>query len=115
VIEPEIVKAKAWTREACDDWNARFGAGTAPGGRITGGLKHIVDTHGWELVRPAWQRYLARKEPDFVSAQDFAQKLGVWLDRQTSGVVDPKFEASRQAIVGWLKKQEAKGVGDDVS
>jgi uncharacterized protein YdaU (DUF1376 family) len=66
-----------WSREACDDWVDRF-TGSAPGGRIGAALKPLVHRFGWGTVREAWRRYLAEKEPDFASAQDFASKFGEW-------------------------------------
>lgn len=67
----------AWSREACDDWKERFG-GTAPGGRIGKALEPLVREHGWNEVRPAWQRYLLGKDAEFANAQDFAAHFGIW-------------------------------------
>ena len=69
--------ASSWSSEACDDWQARFG-GTAPGGKIGRELKPLVTKHGWEVVRPVWQRYLAEKDAEFATPADFAQKFDVW-------------------------------------
>lgn len=68
---------KAWSREACDDWIARYG-GTAPGGVIGKSLEALVRKHGWERVRPAWQRYLGETEAEYVSAPRFASTFGHW-------------------------------------
>lgn len=76
--------AGAWSREACDDWVDRFG-GTAPGGRIGAALKPLVKRIGWDEVRPAWRRYLAEKEADFATAQDFAAKFGEWVIAPATG------------------------------
>lgn len=72
-----VVKPKAWTHEACDDWTERFG-GTAPGGKIMGALAPLIVKHAWTEVRPSWRRYLAEREPDYSSAQDFASHYGLW-------------------------------------
>jgi uncharacterized protein YdaU (DUF1376 family) len=104
--------APTWVNEACDDWNERFGDGTAPGGRIGKGLKLIVDRYGWDTIRPAWRRYLARKDAEFQSPQDFASKLGLWLDRQAQAAPkDKRIEAAKEAIAEWL--QERQGGGPD--
>lgn len=90
-----IVKVEAWSRQACDDWNARFGAGTAPGGEIGRGLKRIVDKHTWLTIRPAWQHYLQTKDPEFASAADFAKRLDRWLNGKGSNAID-----------AWLAREE---------
>ena len=66
-----------WTREACDDWIARF-KGSAPGGRIGKALKPLVGAHGWPEVRAAWQSYLSQSEAEFASAERFAATYGRW-------------------------------------
>lgn len=103
---PRALRASAgtWSEEACDDWNDRFGNGTAPGGRIGQGLKLIVDKYGWDAIRPAWRYYLGQKEPQFASPQDFASKLKIWLDRKTAGPgrTAAMHERSRAAILEWL-------------
>jgi hypothetical protein len=67
----------SWTREACDDWIARF-KGSAPGGRIGKALKPLVVAHGWPEVRAAWQSYLSQSEAEFASAERFAATYGRW-------------------------------------
>lgn len=79
--EPKPAKRGGWTSEACDDWNARYGAGSAPGGKIAGGLSPLVKAQGWERVRPAWRRYLAETTHPSPSAQDFASHFGDWRTR----------------------------------
>jgi hypothetical protein len=68
----------AWSREACADWNARFGPGSAPGGRIAGGLGPVVKANGWPTIRPAWRRYLKFTKHPSPSAQDFAAHWSEW-------------------------------------
>ncbi len=70
---------QVWTREACDDWIARFG-GTAPGGQITGHLNPLVKKHRWEGVRPAWQNYLAQSDAQYASPARFAATFNGWHD-----------------------------------
>jgi hypothetical protein len=72
-----IAPPPAWTREACDDWIARY-QGTAPGGRIGKALKPLVVKHGWPEVRQSWQSYLSQTEPEFASAERFAATYGRW-------------------------------------
>ena len=43
-------------------------------------LKLLVDKHGWSLIRPAWRCYLAGREEEFISAKDFAEKPGRWMN-----------------------------------
>lgn len=70
--------AAPWTREACDDWIARF-QGTAPGGRIGKALKPLVTKHGWSEVREAWRNYLQQTEPEYASAEKFASTFGCYV------------------------------------
>lgn len=98
--------AASWTSEACDDWNARFGEGTAPGGRIGRALRPLVEKRTWEVIRPAWQRYLSEKDAEFISPQDFAQKLTLWLDKHVGRSAN--VEASKSTILNWLKKGAVK-------
>jgi hypothetical protein len=74
-----------WVVAACNDWNARFGPGSAPGGRIAGGLGPVIRANGWEKIRPAWQRYLAETRHPAPSAQDFAAH---WVDWRPEGEPD---------------------------
>jgi hypothetical protein len=105
----EIMQA-SWTSEACDDWNARFGNGTAPGGRIGKALKPLIEKHTWEVIRPAWKRYLEHKDPEFATPNDFAAKLTMWVKERRASTGDKKLDASRDAIVEWGKK---RGVDPD--
>lgn len=73
-VEVEVI---SWSREACDDWIARFG-GTAPGGQIGKALIPIVKRHGWEFVRKAWCRYLAQAEAQYASPARFSATFGRW-------------------------------------
>lgn len=82
----------SWSREAGADWEARFGEGSAHFGRIGAGLKRIVTAHGWAVVRPVWQEYLADKDPEFASAQDFSAKFAAWQDG-----ADPVDASARKA------------------
>ncbi len=67
-----------WSVEAVDDWRARFQAEKAPAGQIGSSLQPLVRTHGWDVVRPAWQRYLAATEGKFASPTRFATTWGDW-------------------------------------
>lgn len=78
-------KKPSWSSEACDDWKARF-EGTAPGGRIGKALKPLVEQHGWDKIRPIWQKYLAKKDAEFASPQDFASKLSLWIGENPDGI-----------------------------
>ena len=99
------VAAPAWSSEACDDWQARFG-GTAPGGRIGKALKPLVSRYGWETIRPAWRRYLAEKEPEFATPQDFAAKLGEWLHKRIGSAKGQQFVDRTKAVLSeWLQKR----------
>ena len=96
-----------WTRDACDDWNERFGEGTAPGGRIGKGLQVLVGKYGWGVIRPAWQRYLREKDAEYASPQDFASKLKLWLGGRTKGVAtDRKIETAKTAISEWVRRSK---------
>jgi hypothetical protein len=97
--------APAWTREACDDWEERFGKGTAPGGRIGGGLKRVVDRYGWDVVRPVWRRYLASEKPQFCNPQSFASKFATWANRQVpQSKGEEHVERVRAAVGRFLKR-----------
>lgn len=71
---------KSWAREAAEDWDAHFGKGSSAPGRIGAALTRLVKAHGWDEVRPVWQRYIAEKDPTYASPQDFATKYQVWVD-----------------------------------
>jgi len=106
--EPQTrIKAPAWSNEASDDWNARFGDRSAPGGKIGKALKPLVDRYTWEVIRPAWQRYLTEKDAEFASPADFAQKVSLWLNKHVGRSTN--IEASKATILGWLKRKEAEG------
>lgn len=77
--------------EAVDDWNDRYGAGTAPGGKITGPLTTLVRAQAkasgrlraneWAVsVRPAWRRYLAESTHPAPNAEDFRQHFADWRE-----------------------------------
>jgi hypothetical protein len=92
-----LAKRKAWSIEACDDWISRYG-GTAPGGRIGKAIEPLVKAHGWDSVRPVWQRYLTEKDAEFANPQEFAGKFGLWSgDRPMDGkrplTEDPSVQA----------------------
>ena len=99
------VAAPAWSSEACEDWQQRFG-GTVPGGRIGKALKPLVSRYGWETIRPAWKRYLAEKEPEFATPQDFAAKLGEWLHKRIGSAKGQQFVDRTKAVLSeWLQKR----------
>lgn len=98
-------KKASWPREAAEDWDERFGYGTAPAPRIGAGLKRVVEKYGWAAIRPAWRRYLAEKDAEFANPQDFAQKLLIWLDKNVpKGPAARREERSREVMLEWLKK-----------
>lgn len=74
----KVTSAAQWVTEACDDWNARFGPGSAQGGRIGGGLRPVVRANCWAVIRPAWKRYLRETGHPSPSAQDFAAHWSDW-------------------------------------
>lgn len=75
--KPREPKKPSWSKDACDDWIARFG-GTANGGAIGRQLKPLVDKHGWPAVRAAWKRYLEAEDEEYASPAGFATKFGKW-------------------------------------
>jgi uncharacterized protein YdaU (DUF1376 family) len=98
------VPAPRWSGEACDDWEEVFGKATAPGSRIGKGLQRIVDRYGWEHIRPAWKRYLATEDPKFANPQDFASKLGKWLDKRVGKTKGEAFvEKTRDVLKEFLE------------
>lgn len=91
-----------WSREACDDWTARFG-GTAPGGPIGRALKPLARIHAWPDVRRAWQSYLAQAEAEFVSAARFASTYGRWSGAAPAPAgKGSTVEKNREALGQWL-------------
>jgi len=71
----------SWSTEACDDWNARYGAGSAPGSEIGANLKPLIGKHGWDVVRRAWRRYLWESTHPTPSASDFRKHFADWLPK----------------------------------
>jgi hypothetical protein len=108
VLDVEVVTGwpKVWSREACDDWVARFG-GTAPGGQIGKAFKPLERVNAsWPEVRGAWRNYLDQAEAEFASASRFAQTLGRWTGSVPPGKsgrtsVEQK---NRAAIGDWLRR-----------
>jgi len=94
----------SWSREACDDWNERFGDGTAPGGRIGKALKPLIERYTWETIRPAWKRYLSEKDAEFATPQDFATKLTIWLDKHVKGREADRSKRVTAMLGDWLRK-----------
>ena len=93
-----------WSKDACDDWIERFG-GTAPGGRIGKALKPLIAKYGWELIRPVWQKYLREEKPEFANPQDFASKLGRWLQKRVPKTKGEHFvEKTREVLKAFLEK-----------
>lgn len=66
-------------REAIRIWVERFG-GTAPGSRITKAFKPLLAKHPAIEVLDLWRKYLKQKDPQFVSAEDFAGKYSAWKE-----------------------------------
>lgn len=103
---PLVAQVVAWSREACDDWIARFG-GTAPGGQIGKAMKPLVDRHGWAAVRAAWQSYLGQTEAEYASPTRFASTFGRW----SGGEAPPagKSSVAQRTIAnlqGWVAGKE---------
>jgi uncharacterized protein YdaU (DUF1376 family) len=84
-----------WVSEACDDWNARYGPGSAKGGKIGSGLKAVVsglarslnepEIESWQgTVRPAWRRYLSETTHPSPSPSDFAEHFANWTEPNVS-------------------------------
>jgi len=69
----------SWSSEACDDWNERFGEGSAHGGRIGSELKGLIGKNGWDVVRPAWQHYLRESTHPAPNPADFRSHFRDWL------------------------------------
>lgn len=67
-----------WSREACDDWIARFN-GEAPGGQIGKHLAKLRPRHpSWPEVRDAWRAYLVQAEAEYASPARFVATYGRW-------------------------------------
>lgn len=66
-----------WAQNAVQAWTDRFG-GVAPGGRIGKALKPLVAKYEEGPVLKAWARYLAEKDAEFATPQDFAGKYLEW-------------------------------------
>ena len=57
------------------------------------------------MIRPAWQRYLQGQDAVYQTPQDFASKLGLWLDKHIgAGPKDKRVEAGKAAIKQWLEE-----------
>lgn len=66
-----------WVKEAASDWT-KYTGGYANFGYLGRHLGPVVDAEGWDVVRPAWQRFLRETESRFVSAPYFARSFGQW-------------------------------------
>lgn len=93
-----------WSAEAIDDWNDRYGKGSAPGGRIGAALKPLVQAHGWDAVRPAWKRYLSESTHPSPSAQDFAAHYGAW-NGKAGPIESARTRRAREAMERIIERQ----------
>jgi len=98
-------KGPVWNQEACEDWTDRFG-GSAPGARITKALRPLSEKYTWEVVRPAWQRFLAETEAKWAYPEKFAQTFGDW-----AGFTGAKPKPDNAGFRAFLDKR--KGGVDD--
>lgn len=99
--------ATSWSREACEDWETRFGLGSVgtQAGKIGKALKPLVTNHTWEVVRPSWRRYLTEENDTYTDAVRFASKFNVWLKENTKL---PKAQQMTLLTDAWLKWKEGK-------
>ncbi len=105
LFPPDSPAVVPWSREAGADYRERF-QGVVPYGVIGKALKEAVAERGWEVVRPAWRRFLAAQEPRFVGPGlpwRFAQTLGRWL--QGPAVADEHGAGAR----AFLERRRASG------
>ncbi len=88
-----VVREIPWSREACDDFLARYGgtlSGSDTGGQIGKFLKPLVTQHGWDVVRPAWRRYLSEISAQYVSPARFASTFGHWAGQVSQANGPPR-------------------------
>lgn len=100
----EAPTKKSWAREAAEDWDAHYGKGSSVPGRIGAALSPLVKAHGWPTVRPVWQRYIAEKDPQYASAQDFRSKYGTWVKgSKPTGKAHAHAEGLRAFVRGGMR------------
>lgn len=117
VVAPATDGGETWpTREALDDYAARYGAGSIAGsasdkGRILGPLTALVRAQAkadgrsradtWAVtVRPAWRRYLHESTHPSPSAADFQAHFADWRPGGRGSRAGPPSSAAllREAI-----------------
>lgn len=80
IAETATTGKGGWVAEAAELWKVNMG-GPKPHGEIGSHLKPLVDEHGWEVVRPVWQRYLSGETGQNVAfrrLKDFVERFGHW-------------------------------------
>lgn len=74
---PKGAQTGNWVAPFCEAWSDRF-KGIAPGGRIGNALKALRAQHTDDEILVRWKRYLSQAEPQYASAERFAQTFGEW-------------------------------------
>ena len=93
-----------WSSEACDDWKAVLGV--PHGGRIGHALKPLVIEHGWDVVRPIWQRFIAEADPRYVNPERFSATFLALLTGRT-----PATKTGRGAAMSPLARRWNAAMG----
>lgn len=74
-------RPKNWSREACEDWEAHHGRGSAPGGQIGVEIGKLLSHHPWSAVRPHWQRFcLETKDKSWAKPHQFRSHYAAYVD-----------------------------------
>lgn len=99
-VAPAPPTVKPWSHEAVDDWRQFLGDTTSVGGRIGKAIKPLVDTHGWDVVRPLWivalEEAVLRDDPSTFTAEQFGRTFVARLNRARGDA--PRSPPAKQTV-----------------
>lgn len=70
--------------------------------KIGAALKPLIQKHGWDVIRPAWQKALSECDPRWFTAALFAEKLSLYLPKRAPKLRIPQ---SEEQALAWVYSQ----------
>lgn len=105
---PPPPPAPSWSTQAGEDW-AQARGGTAPFARIGHALRPLVERDGWDVVRPAWQRFVASPRARF-GAEHFAANFNDFAAAPASPTAANEAEAAWQLAADLYTLYDSTGL-----
>lgn len=82
--EEPMKEGRTWLTGYLDDWRRAAGGEIAPG-RVAKAFDKLHKAHGEQVVRQAWQAYLAATTPQYAAPEAFASRFGTWNKAPRNG------------------------------